>query len=156
MRFHEWVCSDLNILFGKNLGWEYSEEDMFGELPDGTPLGVRQQCRQYADLSDQENFLVAAFQNPDTISSEKAIACRKIREMLGIKLPFSLRDWADENELTAYAIGRRVKDATGANPATVTQRWQRWLGVDGSKTLEALDSDLRAMGYKLAIEKIEG
>lgn len=62
------------------------------------------------------------------------------------EITIMIRYWAKSQGLTAYEIGDRTEGSR-------KQRWQRWLGGEGLKTLQTMQDDLEALGFKLAIVK---
>lgn len=146
MKFYEHAATDLNNLFGMDLGWEY--DDRFGtELPRGTPLEVARICVQYDRLAESGDELIRQFQEDDKFDRKKTGELTiAVRERLGITPTVAgmVRACADSRGLTAYEIG-------GRKEGQKKQRWQRWLSGDGLKTMQMMQDDLGELGLKLTI-----
>jgi hypothetical protein len=146
MKFHEHTATDLNTLFGMDLGWEYDER--FGaELPRDTPLEIAQICVQYDRLAEHGNELIQEFKEDDKFDRKKTGELTiAVRELLGITPTVAgmVRTWADSQGLTAYEIG-------GKKEGPKKQRWQRWLSGDGLKTAQMMQEDLMELGFTLTI-----
>jgi hypothetical protein len=147
MKFCTSLTIGLNNLFGTDLGWEY--EDWRAELPRNTPIEIARICVKYSDLSDAANELICQFQEDEKFDRKKTGELTiAVRELLGINPSIAgmVRAWADSQGLTAYEIGDRAEGPK-------KQRWQRWLGGDGLKTLQTMQDDLEALGFRLTIVK---
>lgn len=148
MRFCECDAQRLNVLFGRDLGWEY--DGFEAELPRGIDADVARSCVQFDRLKEQGHDLIQQFCEDDKFDRAKTgELTRSVRDLLGIVPSFAgeVRSWADCHNLTAYEIGNRQEGAK-------KQRWQRWLTAEGIKSFESMQSDLIEMGFRLSIEKI--
>lgn len=145
MKFCVTVATELNNLFGSDLGWEYG--DWQAELPRNTPLEIARACVQYDRLSEKGDEVIRQFKEDDKFDRKKTgeltIAVRELLEITP-SVAGMVRSWADSQALTAYEIGGRTE-------CPKKQRWQRWLGGDGLKTLQTMQDDLRELGFELEI-----
>ena len=98
MKFCERVASDLNNLFGRDLGWEYG--DCRAELPRDIPVEIARVCVQYDRLSESGDELICQFQEDERFDRKKTEELTiAVRELLGINPAVSgmIRAWADSD-----------------------------------------------------------